>query len=148
MRQLTTLAMVLGLLVVMTGCGQSACAAHPNGLACEQEQSKHKTEEEANRRNEEENTPQARKEGKEKEERESEPSEKYTGKEVAKWFTEEESPRASEKVSCPEGTYEEYSHLVCTLSEPGSETRDFEVTVEPGKKVKYDEKPATSEAGG
>jgi hypothetical protein len=154
MRQLTKFAMALALLgaVAVAGCGQSACGAHPSGLACEQEQSKHKTEEEANRSKEEQNTPQAKTERKEKEERESEPSEKYSGKEVTKWFTEEESPRASEKASCPEGSYEEYSHLVCTLSEPGSETKYFAVTVEHGKKVNYEEKPedkpATSEASG
>ncbi len=152
MRRLTALPMVLGLLGVMAGCGQSACQAHPGGLACEQEQGKHTSEEVANRRHEEENTPQAKGERKEKEERASEPSEKYSGKEVTKWFSEEEEPRASEKASCPEGTYEEYSHLVCTLSEPGSETRYFEVSVEPGKKVHYEEKPedkpATSEGSG
>ncbi len=92
----------------VAGCGQSACNAHPNGLACEQEQGKHAAEEVANRRHEEENTPQAKEERREREAREREPSEKYNGREVAQWFTEEELPRASEKVSCPEGTYEEY----------------------------------------
>jgi hypothetical protein len=146
MKKLTTLCVAL-LLAGVAGCGQEACNAHPNGLACEQEQGKRTAEEVANRRHEEENTPQAKEERKEKEEREREPRDQYNAREVAQWFTEEELPRASEKVSCPEGTYEEYSHLVCTLSEPGSETRDFDVTVESGKKVKYEEKPLSEASG-
>jgi hypothetical protein len=124
MKKITTICVAL-LLAVVAGCGQGACNAHPNGLACEQEQGKRTAEEVANRRHEEESTPQAKEERKEREERESEPREKYNGREVAQWFTEEELPRASERVSCPEGTYEEYSHLVCTLSEPVSENQGF-----------------------
>jgi outer membrane murein-binding lipoprotein Lpp len=49
MRRLTTLAMVLAPLVLMAGCGQSACEAHPNGLACEEQQRNHNAAEVENR---------------------------------------------------------------------------------------------------
>jgi hypothetical protein len=129
MRRLTKFAMAFAMLgaVAVAGCGQSACGAHPSGLACEQEQSKHKTEEEANRRKEEQNTPQAKEERKSQEEREREPSKKYSGAQVAHMFSEEFQPAGTSpsETSCPEGTYEDSSHLICTVG-----LKQFEVTVE------------------
>jgi hypothetical protein len=170
MRLLTALGMVLAMLGVITGCGQSACAAHPNGLACEQEQSKHKTEEEANRSKEEQNTPEAKQERSEREKQKQEKelhestrefkcekfhvecTSEFSGGQVAEKVTAQVQPSGklggNEKFSCPEGKYAEDSHLVCTLSgSNGSE--EFEVTLASGAiKVRAKGEAPASEAGG
>ncbi len=162
MRPLLTVAMVLALLAGLAGCGQSACDAHPNGLACEQEQSKHKTQEEANRTKEEENTPQAKEERSQHKERENQEFMKkmeqshavLSGEQVAEKVTAKVEPSGrlggNEKFSCPEGKYTEFEgyHLVCTLTRSNG-SQEFEVTSESGTvKVNVKGEGEASEAGG
>lgn len=160
MRRLTTLAMVLALLAGLAGCGQSACDAHPNGLACEQEQNKHKTQEETNRTKEEENTPQAKEERSQHKERENQEFIKkveqshaeFSGEQVAGKVTAQVEPSGrlggNEKFSCPEGKYHQGSQLVCTLS-GSSGSQEFEVTLESGTvKVNVKGEGGAGEEGG
>jgi hypothetical protein len=169
MSKLIALLAALALLGLVAGCGQSACNAHPNGLACEEQRTKHSEAESANRTKEEQNTPQAKEERKEREKRQEEKelhesnhefmcekfhstcTSEFSGEQVAEKVTAQVEPSGrlggNEKFSCPEGKYAEGSHLVCTLTGSNG-SQEFEVTLESGTiKVNVKEETPAGEGG-